>query len=674
MKKKILYFFSSIFLIFILFLAFDYVDVDTKYVNRSVIEFDRKNLNSRHTKKIANYLRYSYLKIYKIIDGDGYEDRWGVEKSEERLKLNKIEPVKIIKKNFSKSLYETSEYETSNNWYRSHGNNFSTRFSSISLIKSENANDTKLAWVYEPKNKTKYTKNIQANPIYFDGSIYTPNSVNQIVSLNPKDGSENWVFDADDGIVAKRGLVIFDPKKNQSLPTAVAQKQHNPRIFFTTGEQNLFCLDAYTGELIKSFGKDGRIKVGLTPIPPVIYKDNLIIVDQQSRLSVYDLFSGKIKWKYKINKDNPDLLLEDFYKGSPWGGFSLDEKRGLFFFTTGNPEYWHVGIDRPGDNLYGNSIVAFDLNKKKIKWHFQETPHDLWNMDLAAPPILTTVKKDNRNVDVVVVASKSGNTFVLDRDSGLSLFEIFKERSPVSNVPGEKTSPYQLKINLPEPICVNKMNKNLLSDLSYVDKKRLEKQFATLETGFPNPPKIGKKNIQLAGCVRWAGASVDTKNNIMYVSTDQQPYLVSIIKHPNVIGQFTHKWEKFLDEKGFPAVKPPWGSIVALNLNSGKIIWKVPFGEWESLKNLNIKKTGTFNRSGITASSGDVIFASGTQDKKFYIINSVNGDELWSYKMSHPGSAPPLIFEDENKQYIIVPAFESGGKKIYAFKLEEENQ
>jgi quinoprotein glucose dehydrogenase len=160
----------------------------------------------------------------------------------------------------------------------------------------------------------------------------------------------------------------------------------------------------------------------------------------------------------------------------------------------------------------------------------------------------------------------------------------------------------------------------------------------------------------------------------MYVSTDQQPYLVSIIKHPNVIGQFTHKWEKFLDEKGFPAVKPPWGSIVALNLNSGKIIWKVPFGEWESLKKLNIKKTGTFNRSGLTASSGNVIFASGTQDKKFYIINSVNGEELWSYKMSHPGSAPPLIFEEENEQYIIVPAFESGGKKIYAFKSGAENQ
>ena len=294
-------------------------------------------------------------------------------------------------------------------------------------------------------------------------------------------------------------------------------------------------------------------------------------------------------------------------------------------------------------------------------------------MDLAAPPILTTVNKDNKVVDVVVVVSKSGNTFVLERDSGLSLFEIFKERSPVSNVPGEKTSPYQLKVSLPEPICVNKMNKDLLSDLPYVDKKRLEKQFVTLETGFPNPPKIGKKNIQLAGCVRWAGASVDTKNNIMYVSTDQQPYLVSIINHPNVIGQFTHKWEKFLDEKGFPAVKPPWGSIVALNLNSGKIICRVHFGKLESLKKLNIEKTGTFNRSGLTASRGNVIFASGTQDKKFYVLSSVNGDELWSYKMSHPGSAPPLIFEDENEQYVIIPAFESGGKKIYAFKSGEEN-
>ena len=91
----------------------------------------------------------------------------------------------------------------------------------------------------------------------------------------------------------------------------------------------------------------------------------------------------------------PPVVFPNFPKGSPWGGFSLDNKRGLIFFTTGNPEYWHVGTDRPGDNLYANSVVAFDLNEKKIKWHFQEISHDLWNLDLAAAPILTTVKKNN---------------------------------------------------------------------------------------------------------------------------------------------------------------------------------------------------------------------------------------------------------------------------------------
>ena len=250
------------------------------------------------------------------------------------------------------------------------------------------------------------------------------------------------------------------------------------------------------------------------------------------------------------------------------------------------------------------------------------------------------------------------------------MFKISKKRSPISNVPGEKTNPYHLEVNLPEKICRNKITEDELSNLPYVNQDKIKEIFYKSETGFPTPPKLGIKNIQMGGCVRWAGASIDTKKNIMYVSADQSPYLVSIIKNPEWIGNYTHKWEKFVDEKNYPAVKPPWGSIVALNLNSGRIIWKVPFGEWDDLKKMNIKKTGTFNRSGITASGGNLIFASGTQDNNFTVFDSRNGEELWFHKMTHPGSAPPLIFENNSNQYIIVPAFEKGGKKIYAFTLE----
>ena len=667
MKKAIKYFLISIIFIISLFFLYDLASFDTKYVNRGIFELDRKNLNSKHSKKFFNYLKYSYLKIFKIVNYTSYNDRWGIEDPNERLKLPEKLSLPLKDDNFLDSLYEQSDHEISNNWFRSHGNNFSTRFSSIENINISNANKMELAWIYEPKDNLDYVANVQANPIYFDGLIYTPNSQNQIVAINPKNGIEKWTFNVEDGIAAKRGMVIFNPKDSKTLPTQVAQKQYNPILYFTNNRKKLYALDAYTGKLIKNFGKNGTINVGLTPIPPVIYKNELIIVDTKPVLKVYDLFSGKIKWKFKVKKDKPSILNEDFFKGSPWGGFSLDDKRGLLFFNTGNPEQWHVGVDRPGDNLYANSVVAFDLNAKKIKWYFQEIQHDLWNHDLAATPILTTIKRENKDIDVVVTVSKTGNTFVLDRDTGLSLFKISKKRSPTSDVPGEKTSPYQLEVDLPEPVCRNKMSKDELSDLPYVDKAKLLKIFSKAETGYPIPPKIKKKNLLISDCVRWAGASIDTKKNIMYVSTDQQPTFVYIKKWSEWAGQYIHVWEKFEDKMNHPAIKPPWGSIVALNLNSGKILWKVPFGEWDDLKKMNIKKTGTFNRSGLSSSRGDLIFASGTQDNKFITLNSLNGEELWSYKMTHPGSAPPLIFENNNKQFVIVPAFEKGGKKIYAF-------
>ena len=139
-------------------------------------------------KKLSNYLRYKYLNLYEKIDKTSYNDRWGVEDLEKRLKLKEIVPVKLIKKDYSESIYETNEYEVSNSWFRSHGNNFSTRFSSIDIINLKNVNKMKLAWVYEPNKDGNYIPNVQANPIYFDGLIYTPNSQNQIVSINPNDG------------------------------------------------------------------------------------------------------------------------------------------------------------------------------------------------------------------------------------------------------------------------------------------------------------------------------------------------------------------------------------------------------------------------------------------------------------------------------------------------------
>lgn len=667
--NKIKYLFFLILSILLLFFLIDLSDFDTKYINRAALNMDVKNLNSKYSKKFTNYLRFYYLKTYKFFNEESFKNRWGIENMEKRNLIPDELFIPKKKDNFAPSLYNLNEYETLNDWHRSHGNNFATRFSAHKLINSTNAYKMTLAWIYEPKKNKKYFENIQANPIYNEGIIYTPNSQNQIVAINAVDGNELWSFDIQEGIAAKRGLVLFDPKKNKHFSTKLKKKNLDARIFFTNNKNNVYALNAHSGKLINSFGNNGIVEVGLTPIPPIIYNNELIFIDTESRMIALDLISGKVKWKYDINKKKNSLLFANFFKGSPWGGFSLDHKRGLMFFTTGNPSDWHVGVDRPGNNLYGNSVVAFDLNKKEIKWYFQAVPHDLWNMDLAATPILTKIKKNQIETDVVVVISKLGNTFILDRETGESLYDLKKIKSPISNVPGEKTSAYQFNISLPEPVCRNKMTKSEINTLPYVDVKRLYKFFSVSEKGFPNPPKIGIKNIQVAGCVKWAGASVDTEKNILYVTTEQKPFFVSIIKNNDWIGKYTHLWEPFTDNKDYPAIKPPWGTIVALDINNGKILWKKTFGEYKELSKMNISKTGTSNRSGLTASKGNLIFASGTQDNLFSVINSISGEVIWTYEMTNPGSAPPLIYTYNKKQYIVVPAFEKSGKKIYAYSL-----
>ena len=448
--KKILYLLFSILLLIVLFFLVDLTDVDNSYTNRSLIEIDSKNLNSRHSFKISTYLRYYYLKAYKVINKETYKKRWEIE--DKNIRNNFLEEITIKGKinDFSNQSYPLEEYSTSNNWFRSHGNNFSTRFSNFNTINNENAKNLKLAWVYSPINEKNYIYNVQANPIFYKGNIFLPNSQNQIVSINGLTGEQNWKFNVDKGIAAKRGMIIYESKNDNN----------EPRIFFVNNRNRLFSLNANTGKPIENFGKNGEVEVGLTPIPPTIYKNQLIIITTSSILKVYDLDTGKLNWKYKINETKNSILFPNFEKGSPWGGFSLDEKRGLLFFTTGNPEEWHVGVDRPGDNLYANSVVAFNIEEKKIEWHFQEIQHDIWNLDIAAAPILTMVKKNDKFIDVVVAVTKLGNTLILDRESGEPLFDIIKRRAPISNVPGERTSPYQLDISIPEPVCRNKFKKD----------------------------------------------------------------------------------------------------------------------------------------------------------------------------------------------------------------------
>ena len=238
-----------------------------------------------------------------------------------------------------------------------------------------------------------------------------------------------------------------------------------------------------------------------------------------------------------------------------------------------------MGVFRPGKNLYANSLIAFDLNKKDISWHFQEIPHDIWNYDLAAPPILTMVKRQGNYVDVVVAISKLGNTIILDRETGKPLYDIIYKKAPVSNVPGEKTSSYQIDLDLPEKLCRNSFKESYLTEFDKEFVNEFTKEISEYNFVFPSPQLIGKRNLTIGSW--WAGGSIDTKN-ILYVTSDQQAQANYIVESKENKFSFYHESENF-DNEGFPELNL-WGAITALNLNNGKIIWQIPFGKIKELE------------------------------------------------------------------------------------------
>jgi glucose dehydrogenase len=640
---------SIILLISIISLAvlFDMAQYDASYINKKSISFNKKNINSKKVLKIFHF----------------YEDYFFSSSSKKNLKVesknlrNSKPSTKIIKKKTDDFLPgSTIEQVEKNfsNWKRSHGGFSSSRFSSLKLINKKNINQLELAWIYNSKDGKK---GMQANPIVYEGFIYSPTPGNHIVCLDGTNGKEVWRYKAKKGYnVAKRGLLIWNDKKNNI-----------DKLFFTNDDE-LISLNAKTGVPIKSFGKNGIINIGSSPIPPVIIDKKLIVATFRPSIEVYDIFSGKLDWKYYLRNLDKKIFNKDFSGGNPWGGISADTKNGMVFLTTGNPKPLYVGVSRPGKNLFANSIIGFDVRNKKKVWHFQETCHDLWNLDIAAPPILTTINRYDKRIDVVIAVTKLGNTIILDRYSGVPIFDYKMKLAPTSSVPGEKTCEYQTALTIPEPFAKNEFTINDVTDLNEESRNFILSIVNKSKYGFFATPDINKDSIQFGdnGGAQWTGASVDPYNNILYVTANNIPWIVGLkeFKKGKKIKYLDKKAIPLRDENGYPGSKPPWGTLTAINLNTGKIIWQVPLGFYEELKNKGLI-TGTENFGGATATLGGLVFAGGTMDKMFRAFDSDTGKELWSYKLPFIGSAPPTSYEINNEQYIVIPA--SGGTtlKIY---------
>ena len=423
--------------------------------------------------------------------------------------------IKGIISNKTKIKYESlsrdDDYEYVN-WYRSHGGNWNTKFNLNKNINKNNIQKLKLVWKYssiKSENlEKKWKGNIEVNPVFINNKIIAVTADWKIIALNAENGKLIWELQSD-FMPSRRGMVIDYNKK--------ASEEN---LYVAIGDV-VYKVNAKNGKIIKNFGNNGFVRA-FTLVAPIINKNSLVVVGKQ-KLLIFNKNTGKFIDQIEIH---PKEI--NHYGGIVWGGAAFDKAREIVYVNTGNPRPQLLGSSRPGNNKRSNSIVAIDLNKKKVIWDFQETSHDLWDFDIGSPPIIHNLKIGENIYEVVIVVTKVGNTLILERNTGKPIFDITYRRAPKSKNVDENTSPFQIYLKNPERISKTEYGLEDINKLSEGKKSEIKDRLKESNYGWFEPPSFKKDLISfgLHGGASWPGAAIDPANQHLFVPVNNIPWVL----------------------------------------------------------------------------------------------------------------------------------------------------
>ncbi|HTE21343.1 MAG TPA: PQQ-binding-like beta-propeller repeat protein, partial [Armatimonadota bacterium] len=460
------------------------------------------------------------------------------------------------------------------------------------------------------------------------------------------------------------------------------------RILMGTPDGRLVCVDAATGKPDPRYGPRGvelrehvgeRWKTGYIGVsaPPMVYQDLVFLgpaTDESYKATPGDIFAfhiptGKLAWRFKVIPEKGAPGSETWENGGretsggagPWNGFTLDERRGILYAATGSATGDFYGGLRRGDNLFANCVLALDAQTGKRLWHFQTVHHDLWDWDNASQPLLCTVRRKGKPVDAVAQLTKRGMLFLLDRVTGKPLFPVREVPAPASEISGEKASPMQPEPVLPAPYGLQRVTEADLSDITPETKAYMTEWFRKLRSGRKYEPPTPEGTLTSPGYFGgspWSGGSFDPRTRTLYFNFNNEPSVIELNRDGT--GGFTYQW--FRDQNGYPGVKPPWGKLAAVNLDTGQYRWSTVLGEFPALTAKGIPPTGTPNLGGTLVTAGDLLFVAATKDSRFRAFDSATGKTLWQYSLPAPGYAAPCTYTVDGRQYVVIAA---GGGKFY---------
>ena len=563
-----------------------------------------------------------------------------------------------------------------------------TRHAPLTQINRANVGELRQVWSY-PLGRNRTTGDLgggsEFTPLVVNGIMYVA-AADRIVALQSETGREVWRFPMAETPPSRRGVAYWP-----------GDAENSPRLYVTSGRR-------LTGIILQTGDTVVRTMSVAYLSAPVVYKNLLLVGSNTPPGSVraFDARNGELVWTFH-SVPRPGQVGHETWENEAWRdqtnlfhwafSFTVDEERGLLYaaFESPGPADYYGG-ERPGDNLFGDSIVALNVDTGERQWHYQTVHHDLWDFDLPAAPGLLDVEIDGEIVPLLALAGKTGYVYILNRVTGEPVFGIEEMPVPQSNAPGEKSSPTQPIPVKPPPIA--KVSFTADDIVTAADTTEEHAQFcrAAYEQsgGFANsgpytpygyraPGAEMSSTIVFPGSVggaNWGGTAADPTLGFFFVNTmdagsfgwiEDNPEVPGAYRRNSIHGPLSRFWwnETAPDSRGsatsggegaWPCNKPPWGSLVAVNAATGDIAWNVPLGITEELPE-DRRRTGRLGMGGPISTAGGLVFIGATNDRRFRAFDSATGEELWVAELEMSAFAVPMTYQGrDGKQYVAVVA------------------